>query len=172
MVFWNGGKMNDDEGVILAIENVVEEELPTDIEPTKEASYSEVFRNVDFMKLLSGQFFSNFGDAIFRISIQFYVYYLTGSATAMTLILAVQTIPWVIIGPIAGVFADRVSRKAIMIGADIIRGVSILMLPLLPYIFNKSTIIYGVAVIAFILGAAAATFVAPRKPTAPCFSIA
>ncbi|TFG09508.1 MFS transporter [Candidatus Heimdallarchaeota archaeon] len=167
MVFWNGGTMNDDEGITLTIENVVENELPTANEPTNEASYSEVFRNVDFMKLLTGQFFSNFGDAIFRISIQFYVYYLTGSATAMTLILAVQTIPWVIIGPIAGVFADRVSRKAIMIGADIIRGFSILMLPLLPFIFNEATIIYGVAVIAFILGAASATFVAPRSAAVP-----
>jgi MFS family permease len=85
----------------------------------------------------------------------------------MTLILAAQTIPWIVIGPIAGVYADRVSRKAIMIGADIIRGIGILMLPLLGFVFNSSNIIYGVAIIAFILGAASATFVAPRSAAIP-----
>lgn len=135
--------------------------------PEVEPTYLEVFKNKDFMKLLTGQFFSNFGDAIFRISIMFFVYRMTGSATAMTLVLAAQTIPWIIIGPIAGVFADRVSRKAIMIGADIVRGVSIIMLPLLPYVFSTNTIIYGVVVITFILGAASATFVAPRSAAIP-----
>ena len=135
--------------------------------PEVEPTYLDVFKNKDFMKLLTGQFFSNFGDAIFRISIMFFVYRMTGSATAMTLVLAAQTIPWIIVGPIAGVFADRVSRKAIMIGADIVRGVSILMLPLLPYVFSTNTIIYGVVVISFILGAASATFVAPRSAAIP-----
>ena len=126
----------------------------------KEPTYGEVFKNKNFMKLLSGQFFSNFGDAVFRIAIQLYVYEITLSITSMTLILAVQTIPWIIVGPIAGVFADRISRKALMIGADIVRGLAIFALP-----FISS--IYGIAVIAFILGAASATFVAPRSAAIP-----
>ena len=129
-------------------------------EPHKEPTYGEVFKNKNFMKLLSGQFFSNFGDAVFRIAIQLYVYEITLSITSMTLILAVQTIPWIIIGPIAGVFADRISRKALMIGADIVRGLAILALPFMSNI-------YGIAVIAFILGAASATFVAPRSAAIP-----
>ncbi|MHA1347696.1 MAG: hypothetical protein ACTSO3_14950, partial [Candidatus Heimdallarchaeaceae archaeon] len=58
-------------------------------EPHKEPTYGEVFKNKNFMKLLSGQFFSNFGDAVFRIAIQLYVYEITLSITSMTLILAV-----------------------------------------------------------------------------------
>ncbi len=126
----------------------------------KEPTYAEVFKNKNFMKLLSGQFFSNFGDAVFRVAILLYVYEITLSITSMTLILAVQTLPWIIIGPIAGVFADRISRKALMIGADIVRGLAILALP-----FMSS--IYGIAVIAFIIGAASATFVAPRSAAIP-----
>lgn len=136
---------------------------PEETDPT----YLDVFKNKHFMRLLTGQFFSNFGDAIFRISIQFFVYHLTGSATAMTLVLAAQTIPWIIIGPIAGVFADRVSRKAIMIGADIIRGITILVLPFLAYISSTNGIIIGIVIITFILGAASATFVAPRSAAIP-----
>ncbi len=159
--------MDDESGSVLVKDTETTSEEPTDRKAEKDPSYLDVFKKREFMKLLTGQFFSNFGDAIFRMSIQFYVYALTGSATAMTLILAAQTVPWIIIGPIAGVFADRVSRKAIMVSADIVRGVSILLLPFLPYIFSATTIVYGVAVIAFILGAAAATFVAPRSAAIP-----
>ena len=159
--------MNDDNDPVLSTETLPSKENST-VEKTEEATYLDVFKNKEFMKLLTGQFFSNFGDAIFRMSIQFYVYALTGSATAMTLILAAQIIPWVIIGPFAGVFADRISRKVIMIGADIVRGTSILFLPLLSFIFASETaIVYGIAVIAFILGAASATFVAPRSAAIP-----
>jgi MFS family permease len=147
----------------LSIEASEDEQVLEEADPT----YKDVFKNKHFMRLLTGQLFSNFGDAIFRISIQFFVYHLTGSATAMTLVLAAQTIPWIIIGPIAGVFADRVSRKAIMIGADIVRGLSILILPFLTYIAGSSGVIYGVVIIAFILGAASATFVAPRSAAIP-----
>ncbi|MCE7741892.1 MAG: MFS transporter [Candidatus Heimdallarchaeota archaeon] len=160
--------MNDDESSsVLATDVIVVDEDSIEEKPEKEPTYLDVFKNREFMKLLTGQFFSNFGDAIFRMSIQFYVYALTGSATAMTLILAAQTVPWIIIGPIAGVFADRISRKAIMVGADIIRGFTILLLPLLTLVFSTTSIVYGIAVIAFILGAAAATFVAPRSAAIP-----
>jgi len=153
--------MDDDVGSpdIITEASQLEEELPE--EATKdEPTYLDVFKNREFMKLLSGQFFSNFGDAIFRIAIMLYVYEITLSITAMTLVLAAQTIPWIIVGPIAGVFADRISRKAIMVGADIIRGISILILPFIPNL-------YGIAALAFILGAASATFVAPRSAAIP-----
>jgi len=161
--------MNDDDSnSVLTSDSVTTDENSTVEEAMKDPTYRDVFKNREFMKLLTGQFFSNFGDAIFRMSIQFYVYALTGSATAMTLILAAQTVPWIIIGPFAGVFADRVSRKAIMVGADIVRGISILFLPLLTFIStSETTMVYGIAVIAFILGAASATFVAPRSAAIP-----
>ena len=153
--------MDDDVGSpdIITGVTLIEEELPEEA-PKDEPTYLDVFKNREFMKLLSGQFFSNFGDAVFRIAIQLYVYEITLSITSMTLILAAQTVPWIIVGPIAGVFADRISRKAIMIGADILRGISILILPFIPNI-------YGIAAIAFILGAASATFVAPRSAAIP-----
>ena len=84
-------------------------------ESVKESSYIDVFKNRNFLRILAGQTFSNFGDAIFRISIVLYVYALTGSATRMTLVLAAQTLPWILIGPISGVLADRISRKTIMV---------------------------------------------------------
>jgi len=63
-------------------------EKNTEIE--NESSYKDVFRNKEFVKLLTGQLFSNIGDAVFRIAIVLYVYSLTGSAAQMTLVLAAQ----------------------------------------------------------------------------------
>ncbi len=133
---------------------MVEQNLP------KETSYKDVFKNRNFVKLLSGQFFSNFGDAVFRISIVLYVYSITGSAAKMTVVLAVQTLPWILIGPISGVFADRFSRKAIMVSADMVRAISIIAIPFLGSI-------YPLLVIAFLDGVGSASFAAPRSAAIP-----
>jgi MFS family permease len=128
--------------------------------PQNEPSYKDVFKNRDFLKLLSGQFFSNFGDAVFRISIVLYVYSITGSAARMTIVLAVQTLPWILIGPLSGVFADRFSRKAIMVSSDMIRAVSIIAIP-----FIES--LYPLLIIAFLDGVGSASFAAPRSAAIP-----
>ena len=125
-----------------------------------ESSYRDVFRNKEFVKLLSGQFFSNIGDAVFRISIVLYVYSLTGSAAQMTFVLAAQTLPWILIGPISGVLADRVSRKAIMVSADFLRAASIIAIP-----FVNS--FYILLIIAFIDGVGSSSFAAPRSAAIP-----
>jgi len=51
---------------------------------------------------------------------------LTGSGTAISWFLIAKFIPTSILGPAAGVIADRFSRKTIMIGSDILRAVIVL----------------------------------------------
>ena len=129
-------------------------------ETEQESTYKDVFKNRDFVKLLTGQLFSNFGDAVFRISIVLYVYSLTGSASRMTIVLAAQTLPWILIGPISGVFTDRISRKALMVGADALRAISIIAIP-----FVQS--FYPLLIIAFLDGVGSSTFAAPRSAAIP-----
>jgi len=133
-------------------------EKNTEIE--NESSYKDVFRNKEFVKLLTGQLFSNIGDAVFRIAIVLYVYSLTGSAAQMTLVLAAQTLPWILIGPITGVLADRISRKTIMVSADLIRAASIIAIP-----FIHS--LYPLLIIAFLDGVGSSSFAAPRSAAIP-----
>ncbi len=130
------------------------------IENENESSYRDVFRNKEFVKLLSGQLFSNIGDAVFRIAIVLYVYSLTGSAAQMTFVLAAQTLPWILIGPISGVLADRISRKAIMVSADFMRAISIIAIP-----FVHS--FYLLLIIAFLDGVGSSSFAAPRSAAIP-----
>ena len=51
---------------------------------------------------------------------------LTGSATAVALMLITQYLPVAVVGPIAGVVVDRVNRRRLMITTDLLRGVLIL----------------------------------------------
>jgi MFS family permease len=53
---------------------------------------------------------------------------LTGSATAVAWMMIAQFLPVAIIGPIAGVVVDRVDRRRLMIGTDLVRGCLILVL--------------------------------------------
>ena len=125
-----------------------------------EISYTQVLKNREFMKLLGGQFFSNFGDAVLQVSILIYVYSFTGDLSLTTTVLAVQLIPWIIVGPIAGVFADRISRKGIMLFADLLRAVSIVTIPF-------QTSVYGIMVVSFLIGVASSSFAAPRSAAIP-----
>lgn len=129
-------------------------------EEVEEVSFAMVLKNRDFVKLLSGQIFSNIGDAMLRASILLYVYSITLSESTTTLVLSVQIIPWIIVGPIAGVFADRISRKFIMVNADITRAIALVFIP-----FTRD--VFTIAIITFIVGIASASFTAPRSAAIP-----
>ncbi len=63
----------------------------------------------------------------------------TGSSAIMGTILAVSLIPSVLLGPFGGVFADRHSRKTIIVVTDIIRGLSVFLLALLMFSTHDDT---------------------------------
>jgi MFS family permease len=53
---------------------------------------------------------------------------LTGSATAVAWMMITQLLPIAVVGPVAGVVVDRVDRRRLMIGADVLRGCLVLLL--------------------------------------------
>ena len=69
-----------------------------------------------------GQTVSVLGDAVFNVAIAWEVLLLTGSATAMSLILIAQWAPRIVFLLLGGVIADRVSRRLLMLWADAGRG--------------------------------------------------
>ena len=76
-------------------------------------------RNKNFIIVVTGQILSLFGNAIQRFCMSLYILDLTGSAAVFSIILAVSTIPYVLFAPIAGLLADTVNRKKIMVCLDI-----------------------------------------------------
>ena len=76
----------------------------------------KVFRRYIF--LWSGQLFSIMGSSIVNFAIIWWVTVLTGSATLLSISMFMYMLPMAFLTPIAGVLADRWSRKKIVMLAD------------------------------------------------------
>lgn len=82
--------------------------------------------NRNFRFLWFGQTVSQLGDWFNTVAIFALLFELTGSATAVALLMVLQVLPVAIVGPAAGVIVDRFDRRRIMIAADLIRGTAVL----------------------------------------------
>jgi MFS family permease len=88
----------------------------------KLSSYTYLFRsNKQFTRLWTASIISQLGNWFNYIAIFVMLTKLTGSGQAVSWFLIAKFIPTTIFGPAAGVFADRFSRKTIMITCDVLR---------------------------------------------------
>lgn len=75
--------------------------------------------------LLGGQLVSQIGDKFYLLALSFWVLDTTNAPAMMGIVMACSLIPALILGFVSGVFIDRYSRKAIIIGTDALRGMII-----------------------------------------------
>src|SRR5712691_7196982 len=88
------------------------------------ASYLRLVRgNRNFRRLWGAQIVSEIGDWFYTLAIYSLLLQLTGHASSVALALVLQVLPQTFIGPIAGVVNDRISRRRVMIAADLVRAV-------------------------------------------------
>ena len=78
-------------------------------------------REANFRRLWIGQSTSAVGDGVTGVALTFAVLGVTGSATDLGLVLAAFMLPRVVFLLVGGVWADRVPRRLIMLGADLVR---------------------------------------------------
>ncbi|HWK22709.1 MAG TPA: MFS transporter [Ureibacillus sp.] len=71
----------------------------------------------------SGKVVSVFGSSIYNFAISFYVLKLTGSALSFTITLLLGILPMILINPFAGVIADKVNKKRLIILMDFLSGI-------------------------------------------------
>lgn len=79
----------------------------------------EVLRIRDFRLLWGGGLVSALGSWLLTIAIPARVFVLTGSLRATGLTIAAEYLPLLLLGPVAGVFADRWDRRRLMITANL-----------------------------------------------------
>lgn len=71
-----------------------------------------------FLIVWAGQFVSQIGGRLSAFALGLWVYERTGSATLFALITTVALLPEFILGPLAGLVADRFDRRLVMLVAD------------------------------------------------------
>jgi MFS family permease len=124
------------------------------------ASYRELFAHRDYLRLWSGQIISYSGDALTRVALPLYVFQITGDAAALGGMFAIQQLPWILIGPYAGVLADRWNRKRLLIAAIFLEALAIAMISIV-------SIVWPVFVLAFIAAAAQVMQSSTRSAATP-----
>lgn len=83
--------------------------------------------NVDFILLWQGQLVSQLGTQAAFVATMLWTLESTGSPGLMALLLITSSLPAVLLGPIAGTVVDRHSRKTLIIGSDLVRGLAALL---------------------------------------------
>jgi MFS family permease len=105
----------------------------------------------NYRRYIGGQAVSLTGTWMQTIAQSWLVLQLTGSATAVGLVVALQTLPILLFGPYGGVVVDRLDKRRLMIGLQSAMGVLALVLGVLTA--TGSVQLWHVYVLAFGLGA-------------------
>jgi predicted MFS family arabinose efflux permease len=87
-----------------------------------------LLRQRDYGLLWSSQLISQLGNWALFAALPFFVFQLTGSVLATGGMFIVEVIPPILLGSLAGVFVDRWDRRWTMIGANVARGLLLLLL--------------------------------------------
>ena len=79
----------------------------------------------DFRLLWTGMTLSLLGDGVLLVALVWQAYELSNRPAAMSLVGAALTIPQLVLVLFGGVISDRVERRRLMLGADLVRGASL-----------------------------------------------
>lgn len=79
--------------------------------------------NRDFILLLQGCAVSMIGDILYSVAIGYWVYEKTGSNTLLGLLSSVSSFMAMFLSPFTGSITDKLNRKHVIVGMDLIRGV-------------------------------------------------
>lgn len=122
---------------------------PTSLTTLRRQTFS-AFANPNFRRYVRGHAVSMVGTWMQTIAQAWLVFELTGSATALGLVIALQTLPTLVLGPYAGVVADRLDKRRLMIGLQSLMGVLALLLGVLT--ISGAVQLWQVYVLALLLG--------------------
>jgi MFS family permease len=106
--------------------------------------------NRNYRRYLSGQSISLVGTWMQTIAQSWLVLQLTHSAAALGLVIALQTLPTLLLGPYGGLIADRMDKRRLMIGLQSVMGAQALLLGLLT--ITGTAQLWQVYVLAVVLG--------------------
>jgi MFS family permease len=134
----------------------------------KQLTQVKLFRawgNRPFALLWSGQALSRIGDFLYEVALAWWVLQKSGSAGAMAAVLIFAMAPTVLFSLFGGVIVDRYPRVPVMIGSDVIRGITAVLISILAFSGNLQ--IWHVFVLSAIFGLVDAFFQPAFMATVP-----
>src|SRR6266516_749784 len=84
-----------------------------------------------FVAFLGGSLVSRMGDALFTFALPWMAYELTHSSVVLATLYATEIVPVVLFGAFAVVYVDRLNRRSLLLGADLLRVLLVAVVPLL-----------------------------------------
>ncbi len=123
------------------------------------------FVNRNLKLLWFGQVISQAGDSLYQIALIWLLLEMTGSATVTGLVTMSSFLPTLLFGLWAGVLADRMDRRSLMMGSDMIRALLVLILPVLFYMGKLNSLILGI--VTFLIATCSAFFNPARDALIP-----
>jgi Na+/melibiose symporter-like transporter len=121
-----------------------------------------ILGNREYRRLFSAQVIALLGTGVLTVALGLLAFDLAGADAGAVLgtALTIKMVAYVTVAPIVAAAVDRVPRKAVLIGADVVRGLMALCLP-----FVTET--WQIYVIIFVLQSASATFTPAFQSTIP-----
>lgn len=95
--------------------------------------------------LLASATVSSVGDGAFVAAAPLLAAFLTRDPLAVAIVSAASAAPWLLVGPWAGALVDRLSRRAVMIAADVARAVALGVLALLVLLDEANVVALSIA---------------------------
>ena len=119
----------------------------------RSGGYLNLIRQRSFGSVWLGQLVSQSGDAVFEVAILWYVLSSTGSVALVGVINAVSLLPSILVRPVAGVYADTLNRRDLMIASNLFQGAVTAIMAALYLLGFLSFFALGILVLALLGGA-------------------
>ena len=89
--------------------------------------------NRDYLLILQGNAVSDIGDLLYSVAIGYWVYEKTGSSALMGVMSSISMFVTMFLSPFTGSIVDKISRRWIIVGMDVLRGIIMLVLGVLAW---------------------------------------
>jgi len=118
--------------------------------PARRASLLAPLRHRDFRLLWIGASASLAGDGVYLIALAWQAYTLSHTPSALAMLGVAATVPQLLALLGSGILSDRVERRRILLGADVIRFVAVLVVAVL--VMSGQTRMWQLAVLSVVYG--------------------
>ena len=118
--------------------------------------------NKDYILMLQGNAVSAIGDVLYSVAIGYWVYEKTGSSALMGIMSSISMFMVMFVSPFSGSIVDKCSRKTIILGMDLLRGLIMLIVGALAFTDKLSV---PIVLAAAFLASACSVFFHPAVST-------